>query len=225
MRAAALLALVLALTQPSLSGRARTPGVVVLDGSHSVTLADRRIEAQLLRAGDRRTPADVAGWQVAFAGAARAAGIHQVEAVAPEAGATDLAGGLALAGALLPGGGRVTLATDGRATRGDAIAAAAALRAQGVRVDVLPLTGAARSDVALTRLAAPGTARQGDTVPLQVTVRSDAARTAELSLQVDGKPIGTRSVALAAGDTPLLLTLRAGKPGWHRYHVSIAAPG
>jgi Ca-activated chloride channel homolog len=223
LRAAALIALVLALAQPSLSGRAPTPGVVVLDGSHSITAADRRVESRLLRAGDRHTPAGVAGWQVSFAGAASAAGIHQAAAAAPDTGATDLAGGLALAEALLPAGGRVTLATDGRATRGDTLEAAAALRARGVRVDVLPLAGAARSDVALTRLAAPATARQGDTVPLEITVRSDAARTADLSVRVDGKSIGTRSVALATGDTPLLVTLRGGKPGWHRYHVSIAA--
>jgi Ca-activated chloride channel family protein len=90
---------------------------------------------------------------------------------------------------------------------------------------VLPLASPARSDVGLTRLAAPATARQGDTVPLQVTVRSDVARTGSLSLQVDGTSIGTRSVKLAAGDTPLLLTLRAGKPAWHRYHVAITARG
>ena len=197
----------------------------MLDGSRSVTAADRKLEASLLHAGSEHTPNDVSSWQVAFAGGARAAGLHQAEPSAPQTGQTDLAGGLALAGALLPGGGRVTLATDGRTTRGDALGEAAALRARGMRVDVLPLASPPRSDVGLTRLAAPATARQGDTVrapghgraatwraPARSRCRSTARRSAR------------RSVKLAAGDTPLLLTLRAGKPAWHRYHVAITAP-
>ena len=79
LRGAALLALVLALAQPSLHGRARTPDVVVLDGSRSVTAADRKLEASLLRAGAANTPGDVSSWQVTFAGGARAAGLHQSE--------------------------------------------------------------------------------------------------------------------------------------------------
>jgi hypothetical protein len=140
------------------------------------------------------------------------------------AGGVDLESAVREAVAATPDGGRVVVVADGRQTRGEAPAAIAAARAHGVKVDVLALPEAG-TDAAVTRLGAPEAVHAGDPVPVEVNVRSTVAAPATLSLYEDGEPRGTRSVHLAVGDNPYLLSLTAGGVGSHDYRVVVRAEG
>src|SRR5687768_10280961 len=71
-------------------------------------------------------------------------------------GASDLAGGLRLASALVRPGytGRVVLVSDGRQTKGDVVGVARELAGRGVTVDVLPI-GVPGADVRLEVASLP----------------------------------------------------------------------
>ena len=147
----------------------------------------------------------------------------------PDPTATDLAAAIRLAAAALPGGGRAVVLSDGFATDGDATAAASAARRAGVRVDGVALAAspspASRRDAAVTRLAVPSPLRAGDALTIQATVRSTHAGEATVALTRDGADAGRRTVALRAGDNPLLLADDAPAEGWHAYRLTVALPG
>ena len=69
---------------------------------------------------------------------------------------SDLAGAIRLAGAALPleGERRIVLLTDGRGTRGDALAEVERLRTEGVTVDAVPLGGGTLSTPMVAAVAA-----------------------------------------------------------------------
>ncbi|HEY4094623.1 MAG TPA: VWA domain-containing protein [Baekduia sp.] len=227
LRAAAALALVLALAQPHAGAHHAPPTLLLLDRSASTDATMVAREDAWVRAAVRQHACAAPCRVIAFATTAAFSdqpGTAAAQSLDPAG--TDLGAALRLALGALPGGGRAVVLSDGHASRGDADAQASAARRAGVHVDAVPLTPApTATDAAVTRFTAPSPVRSGDALPLSATVRSTVARTATLTLARDGAPIGRRRITLRRGDNPFFLTYRAPAAGWHAYRLAIALDG
>ena len=204
--------------------------VLALDVSASVAPARDQAEAAARLAATRLVPDDLLG-VVAVAAGAR---VEEPPSVKPlfghlaaslPDGASDLASGLRLAGALLPEGyaGRVVLVSDGRQTGGDAVAAARELAAGGAVVDVLPLGASGGPDLRLESVHLPETAYLGETATLTARLHADRATAATLRVYRDDALVLERRVELRSGRQEVALPVSVGEPGLHRYRVDVAA--
>ncbi|MGE5618848.1 MAG: VWA domain-containing protein [Sphingomonadaceae bacterium] len=203
----------------------------VVDASASVVAVRDQAEAAVRAAASRMRDGDLLGVVAAAAGA-RVEEVPTDEplfdrlSVSLPDTATDLAAGLRLAGALLPEGyaGRLVVASDGRQTRGDALAAARDLAARGIVVDVLPLGTAAAPDLRLESVALPETAYRGEVATLTARLHSDRSTTATLRVYRDDQLLLERRVDLRAGRQEVVLSVPVGDPGLHRYRVDLSSP-
>lgn len=215
----------LAITRPL--GRQAT--ILVLDVSASVaTLRDQaeavaRSAAEKLRGEDRLGVVTMAAGAKVEEAPTAAPLFTRLSAALPDV-ATDLASGLRLAGALLPEDyvGRVVMVSDGRQTRGDAVAAARELAARGVEIDVLPLGGASSPDVRLEAVDLPETAYRGEVSTLTARIYADKATGATVRVYRDDQLVLEREVELRNGRQEAALPLAAGDPGLHRYRVDVS---
>ncbi|GAW92361.1 chloride channel [Calderihabitans maritimus] len=141
----------------------------------------------------------------------------------PSPHATDIAAGLRLAGALLPGNARkrVVLISDGRQTTGDAVEAAKALKNQGVRVDVVPLKVSREREVLVSRLEAPEYSRQGEVVELKAVIESSFATGAVLRFFAGRNMILEQAVSLQAGENTFSVGVKENTPGFRVFRVVI----
>lgn len=136
---------------------------------------------------------------------------------------TDLAGALALAGALLPAesGGRIAVLSDGLAD--DAAAAAASLASRGIAVDVMPFHAASAPDAQVSEVRLPATvyARQS----FAVTVRVDAVQEmdATLILYQNRTPAESRPVRLHKGENTFVFRDTAADSGVVTYEARLLA--
>lgn len=220
LRLLALAALVLALADPLIGAAPPPEGpmVVLVDQSDSLTATAR---AEL-----RARAAELAGGaeaRVLYFGADVVSGPQ----APPEEGATpplpdpsasDLAGGLRAAGALLPGGGRVVLLSDGL-SGGAALAEARRLAADGVVVDVAPVTPADRPEVAISAVSAPRSLRVGEEYPIEIAVRytpadgTSGTAAGRLRLWEGETLLGDEEVVLAPGEELFTFRHTATAPG------------
>jgi Ca-activated chloride channel homolog len=137
-----------------------------------------------------------------------------------------LAIGLAL-GLLEPGRvPRVLLLSDGRATKGDALAAAARAATRGVRIFTYRPAHGAERDLAVLDLSAPDDVRPHAGFELEIRLAASHATAARIRLtQIDGgravpaEP--ERSVALNAGVTTVRWATRIDRPGTTIYRAEI----
>jgi uncharacterized protein YegL len=224
LRYASLALVLLALLEPLLASGA-TPTLLVVDRSASAgpaAAADER--AWMSEAARGSCPGGCQAVQ--FAGGAQitsaGAGLLAARAGGPLEGTeSNLERALGVALGRVPKGGRLVLLSDGRQTSGEAQSVAARAHARGVRIDVVALPGQA-PDGAVTRLHAPATLHAGDPLSLEATVDESAGQSAVLTLEQDGAAIARQRVTLAAGETPLLFSLRAPAPGWHSYGLRLS---
>jgi Ca-activated chloride channel family protein len=202
----------------------------VLDVSASVAPARDQGEAAIRAATSRLPQGDLAGVVVAASGARveeapLAEPLFSRLATALPDGASDLAAGLRLAGAVLPEGytRHVVLLSDGRQTRGDAVAAARDLAARGMVVDVLPMGAEAGPDVRLEAVDLSATAYHGEVSTLTARVYAGLAATATVRVYRDDQLVVERAVELRSGRQDVALPVPVGEPGLHRYRVDVAA--
>jgi Ca-activated chloride channel homolog len=140
-------------------------------------------------------------------------------------GGTDLAAGVRLAVAALPDGGerRIVLLTDGRATRGDALAEVRRARALGIEVDTVPFGGRPEGPTAVAAVR-PREARLADGEPAKLTadLRGVAGETVTVAWLRDRKPLRTDRVTLdmAGVGTSTIDDPRPG-PGAHVYEAYV----
>jgi len=208
----------------------RQATVFVLDTSASVATVRDQGEAMIQSAERRLRRDDLAGVVVTAAGAqveeapTRQPLFARLTSAGSDA-ATDLAAGLHLAGALVPGGysGRAVLVSDGRQTRGDAVAAARELAARGMVVDVLPLGPEAAPDVRLDVVDLPDTGHRGELTTLTARLFSSIATTGSLRVYRDDGLLLERPIDLRSGRQDVALPVPVGEPGWHRYQVEVVA--
>lgn len=141
--------------------------------------------------------------------------------------ATDLAGALRSAMALLPSEGsrRIVVVSDTAETVGDARVVVDELVAAGIAVDVVALDPSTVADAMVTRIEAPATARLGDLIP--VTVGIESTMRGEAVLTVDdgsGNPVSV-PVTLEPGTAEVSLTVEATETGFVHLDAVLRTPG
>lgn len=144
--------------------------------------------------------------------------------------ATDLDSGLRLARAIVPAEttGRVVLVSDGRQTRGDAVAAARELAGAGVRVDVVPVAYDLKDEVVLESVDAPPTAGAESVATLRIALRAGSASTGTLRVEREGSVVDLdpapdrtgRRVALTPGLNIEMVQVRLPAGRVHRFGVT-----
>lgn len=213
-----------------------TPGVEVVfvsDQSASVAPAERERALQVVReALPRRRAADVA----ALVACGREA-LVESESLTAAAGVrlqstisgthSNLAAGLRLALGLIPAekAGRIVLLSDGNENLGQAGSEALVARANGVPIDVVPLQTQSHNDVVVRSLHLPAEARRGEPLAAQAAITATAPTRATLRVLVDGRPVSSRQVTLAAGSNLLREPVVLGETGFHRVELLLDAAG
>lgn len=228
LRLLSMAALVLALADPlrAAAPPPAEPTVVLVDQSDSLpetTRAALRAQAEgLARSG---------GAQVIYVGAGVVSGPQRPPGpdeplTLPDPSASDLAAGLRAARALLPGGGRVVLLSDGLAD-GGALAEARLAAEAGVTVDVVPVAPVARPEVQITRVSAPRSLRVGEEFPVEIGVRhtppagAAAPVAGRLRLWEGEVLLGEEQVLLAPGDELFTFRHTARAPGVVRLRAEL----
>jgi uncharacterized membrane protein len=234
LRSVLLLALVLALAGTQLVRPVENLTVVFLvDGSDSVSPAERQqavdyIDAALAERDDTDRAAVVVFGENALVERAPAALAELGRLTStPIASRTDIEAAIQLGLALFPADTqkRLVLLSDGRQNEGRAAEAASLAAVRDVPLDVVPLVSETGADVLVSALDAPETVREGQSVPLQATIRSSLATDGQLQVFLDNELVETLDVDIAAGSTPVDITVPAGETGFHRYEVRLEAEG
>jgi len=231
LRVAGVVALVLALAGLTRNEPVDALGVVyAIDASASVGTAGQRQALQFVQASLKHQGSkDVAG-VVAFGADALVEqqprehlALDGLE-TAPVPHQTDLAGGLRLASALLPGdrARRIVLLSDGEQTRGDAAQQVLATAGGDLQVAVVPLGGVRGPDAWLDDLLAPPRADEGAAYDVRVVARTDQEADGTLRLYRNGTYLGNLAVHLEPGRADVF-TFRqeARRAGLYRYKATL----
>jgi uncharacterized membrane protein len=133
----------------------------------------------------------------------------------PHGRGSDVAAALRLAVAALPDAGerRIVLVSDGRATRGDAIAEVRRAERAGILVDTVPIGGVPPSSATLSRVSARETrVADGEPATLTAEVRGTAGDTVNVEWDRDGQRVRRDRVVIGEGGTATS-TFTDPKPG------------
>ena len=207
-------------------GRGRSV-VFVVDRSESVGPQGRAVAEHFVREASKEH-GDTHLGLVAFDGEAEIRSLDDLADDGPLAGVpgmrgSDLAGAVRLAAASLPDEGerRMVLLTDGRGTRGDALAEVRRARAAGIEVDAVPIGGGVS--------AAPGVARvtareprlsDGEPATLTAEVRGEPSEAVVVTWKRDGAGFRRDRVTFdAAGKGTSDVTDPHPGPGVHVYEA------
>ena len=139
--------------------------------------------------------------------------------------ATDLAGALETALALVPPGrqGSLLVLSDGESTGREPAAVAREAARRGLRIDAWPLRRVGAGDVSIDEVLVPGEVGAGEPFQWSAWVRSDRATEATVRLLRDGAPLGESARTLRPGANRLVFRDRLLDPGLHRYEVLVDA--
>ena len=236
LRSFALIAIVAALMRPVMHRASDEVSVVYLiDVSRSVSTAFLQEALQWIEALDRRQrPAQ--SRLVAFAeGSRQLDSLAQLRALlatpAQDAGINRDATNLedALAG-VLPGfargyAQRIVLVSDGNPTQGDVWRAVLRLRAENARVYAIPAATAVERDAWVERIDISPSVRAEAPVEVEASLFSRAQAAARIDLQLDGRVVASREVALTAGDNHFALNARFPRAGVHPLTLRVSAEG
>lgn len=207
LKVAMIAAVILALSEPSLSIRIRKVAVAVLvDTSASVTDADLKRESTLLQQID-----DARGSNrievIPFARAPRPldqkeADFHLGHTPGVEGRGTNLEAPIRQALASLPAGmlHRIALITDGNENDGAVTRAAWQAQQTGVPIDTIALSGRTQPQLKTEAVAIPGAVFTGERFPVDLTIYSPRAVPATVELSAEGKQIGLHQIALEEGE-------------------------
>ncbi len=205
LKAAAFVAIVLALAQPTVTLPEMRTGVVALvDTSGSITDDDlSRADSLVAEIGRHKGR----NWLrvVPFASRTRplepqeAGGPHFVR-TANQTG-TNLEAALIDSMAAIPAGHlpRLLLISDGNDNEGSTARALAELRQLNVPVDTIPFTGRSSSGLRLEAVAMAHHAYAGEQIPIDLTIDSPVAQRATVQIYADSKDLGASPVELTAG--------------------------
>ena len=219
--------LILALADPFIGTALPPEGALVVLVDQSDSLAEGARAALRTQVAELARSAG-SGVKVLYFGANVVSAGEQEGAALPAAldpGGSDLAAGLRAAQALLPGGGRVILVSDGLATTPDALVEARLAAQAGVRVDVAPVASAGAPEVAITGLNVPRALRLGEAYPIEITVRSTGAPVSgRLRLWEGEALLGDEEVALIPGEEVFSFSHIAGSVGVVRLRAELETP-
>jgi uncharacterized membrane protein len=144
----------------------------------------------------------------------------------PDESATDLAGALEAAAALMPSEGsrRIVLLTDLVPTTGDVRPAVRRLADQGIAVDVVELPSARSADALVESVQLPPAAREGDAVPVTAVIRSNVAGPAEVIVRTPGAEDQVMTVDLVMGRNEIAIEVEATGAGFLPVAIEVRAP-
>jgi uncharacterized membrane protein len=140
---------------------------------------------------------------------------------------SDVAAGLRLGAALLPGDRtrRLVLLTDGEQTRGDAASQALLAADQELELLVVPLEGQDQPEVLVEDLLAPPRVELDAAYEVKVVARADLDTEAVLRLYRNDRSLGELPVKLEAGRSRTLsFREQATEPGLVRYRAQLEVP-
>jgi uncharacterized protein YegL len=222
-KAAALAAILLALSEPRLTFYESKVGLAILvDTSASVSQADLDAASAAATAVEKgrgrnwtqvlpfarapRNPASAerAGqaWKIGYSPGQASHGTNLEDAI--RAGLATLPAGL------VP---RVLLISDGNENLGSVTRAIWQAQQRGVPIDVMPLAGRPRPDLVLESVSMPAQVFSGERFPVDMTLDSPRAVQAIVEMTAEGKPLGASRVNLTAGTNQF------------RAHANVSATG
>src|SRR5580658_5814879 len=193
-----LIAVILALAEPTFSYRARKVAVAVLvDTSASVTDADLARESQLLKQIDEARGSNQVD-VIPFARTPQPLGEKLARTTGVDGRGTNLEAPIRQALASLPAGmlHRIALITDGNENSGAVTRAAWQARQLGVSIDTVALAGRPQPQLKTEAVGIPGSVFTGERFPVDLTIYSPHATPATVQLSAEGKQIGTHEIAL-----------------------------
>lgn len=223
LKAVALAAILLALSQPRLTVYESKVGLAILvDTSASVSQQDLEAAshtATVLEKGRGRNWTQV----VPFARTPRnpsqqerAAGSWKLDySAGHEAHGTNLEAAVREGLATLPAGlvPRVLLISDGNENLGSITRAVWQAQQRRVPLDVMPLTGRPRPSLVLESVSMPAEVFSGERFPVDITLTSPRAAEASVEMTAEGKSLGVSRMKLAAGTNQF------------RAHATVSAAG
>lgn len=140
--------------------------------------------------------------------------------------ATDLAGALDYAAALLPDDkvGRIVLISDGKQTDGDGASTAQYLHSQGVRIDTVWVDSSISDrEAQIGAFTAPATAFVGDNVVLTAVIESNSKSTMILTVHDGQEEVYNRQLTVDDTGTVLEIEVPAKTTGIHSYRLTMQA--
>ena len=219
LKSLAFAAILLALSQPSITLPERRTAVIMLaDTSGSITSDDlSRAESFVARAERYKSR----NWLrvVPFAGHTRAltpaeaAGPHFVRTA--DQGSTNLEAALLDSMAAVPAGHipRLVLLSDGQENAGSAARAIAELQELNVPVDTVPLAGRSASSLRLESVSMPHQAYAGEQIPIDLNITSPITERASVEISADGNKLGGSEVDLKPGSNVIRVHARVKSTG------------
>ncbi|MEZ4238763.1 MAG: VWA domain-containing protein [Myxococcota bacterium] len=231
LRALLLTVLALVLAEPTLRRPVDDLAVVfVVDGSASVGADGQAAALQFVQeALEQQRPGDRAGVVVFGAEAMVEQQLQadlRVDAFEsrPNPQHSDLAAGLRLGTALLPGDRtrRLVLLTDGEQTHGDAAGQTVLAAGDDLQLSVVPLGGTDRPEVLIEDLVAPTQVDEGAAYEVRVVARAEQDATGTLRLYRNDRYLGEMPVTLPAGRSQVLsFRQQADAGGLFRYRAQL----
>jgi uncharacterized membrane protein/uncharacterized protein YegL len=203
-----LIAIVLALAEPTTTLPTNRTGVVVLvDTSNSISREDLNRASSIVAEIQRRRHANwmkvvpFAAQPYQLTGGEAASRFRLVRASAGEANSTNIEAALASSMASVPNGyvPRVVVLSDGNENEGSTLRAISELQRLHVPVDTIPLAGRQNTGFHLESISSPREAYAGEQISLDLSIDSPARTRASVSLSVEGKDLGTNTVELDSG--------------------------
>ena len=232
LKAAMVVAVILALAEPVLESTDRKVAVAALvDTSASIAPADMDRESALLgqmqnaRGSNRldvlpfaRTPRALAPEE---------AGMHLRRSPGATGNGTNLESPIREALASLPTGmiHRIVLVSDGNENDGAATRAAWQAQQLGVHIDTIALNGRTQPQLQTQAVGLPGTVFTGEHFPVDLTIYSPKATQATVELAAEGKAIGTHEVALVQGENRVRIRTSLNAAGAIALSGKVQAPG
>jgi Ca-activated chloride channel family protein len=204
--------------------------IFVVDRSASVQDADKRFSDEFIDKTLRQlTPKDAGGVVVFGKDAvveASPGGRRNLGKIASkiEPSASDIAGAVRLASAILPDGKakRIVVLSDGNETLGDMVGAGQAAGTDGIQIDYVALGAGERApEIAVTGLHGPTETRSDEPFDLRAEIDSSVAQTAIVALDRDGVQIKKQTVTLNPGRNTVVFTEKVGGAGFHRYRITV----
>jgi Ca-activated chloride channel homolog len=227
LKVAMIIAVILALAEPSLSYRARKVALAVLvDTSASVSDADLDRESQLLRQIDQARGSNQVD-VIPFARTPQPLGEKLARTTGADGRGTNLEAPVRQALASLPAGmlHRIALITDGNENSGSITRAAWQARQLGVSIDTVTLAGRPQPQLKTEAVGIPGAVFTGERFPVDLTIYSPRATPASVQLSAEGKQIGLHQIALEAGENRVRIRTSLNAAGAIDLSGKIESPG
>jgi uncharacterized protein YegL len=227
-----IVAVILALAEPSIAIRERKVALAVLvDTSASVTDADLSRESALVKQINSARGSNQIN-VIPFARAPRSLDDKEADfnfgrTPGIDGRGTNLEAPIRQALASLPAGmlHRIALITDGNENDGAVTRAAWQAQQNGVAIDTIALAGRVEPQLKTEAVGIPGAVFSGERFPVDLTIFSPRAIPATVELSAEGKQIGVHQIALEAGENRVRIRTSLNAAGAIDLSGKIAATG